>query len=190
MDSLSDRIKQVRSNMGMTQDELANMLRVHKNTLRRWESGQGQPDAYMAGEICKRFGVSPYWLLNGTGPMLEKDRDIKMHIEPGTKAGDLRQYKPSEISGSPELDATTAHLQARLTQLERERDEARVAELKAKDEALRAKDIALQTLQEQAARKQAEALQAIRSATTEELIEAVNAKGFTLEIDGKIYPKK
>lgn len=58
----------------------------------------------------------------------------------------MGEYKLSEVSGGPQFDATMAQLQARLMQLERERDEAREAELRAKDEALKAKDEALEAM--------------------------------------------
>lgn len=145
MDTFADRIRELRGRK--TQDEFAKELGIHTNTLGRWERGQSEPDITTAQQICTQFGVSPYWLLAGQGPMLEKDRDIKFVAGPGTKASELRPYKASEVSGGPKFDATMAQLQARLMQVEKERDEAREAELRAKDEALKAKDQALEALQ-------------------------------------------
>lgn len=147
MDSLAERIRKARVAANMTQDYFAKALGTHKNTVGRWERGQGEPEVKSITLMCSVLGVSPYWLLAGQGPMLEKDRDIKMVAGPGTKAGDLRGFKPGEVSGGPEFDATMARLQARMMQLERERDEAREGELRAKDEALKAKDQALEAMQ-------------------------------------------
>ncbi len=144
MDSFAQRIRSLR---GMkTQDDFAQELGIHKNTLGRWERGQAEPDVSTAQHICATFGVSPYWLLAGQGPMLEKDRNIRLIAGPETKAGDMGEYKPAEVSGGPQFDATMAQVQARLLKLERERDEAREAELRAKDEALKAKDEALEAM--------------------------------------------
>lgn len=215
MDAVSERLKFARQKAKRTQEDLAQAIGTHKNTVGRWERGLGEPDAKAITSICETLGLSPYWLLSGEGPMLDKDRDVAVEAKPGMKAGDLGGYKLSEVRGGPAFDTSMAKLQAKwreiasalpegredadmekaylyhqIQQLEAELAETKEAVLKAKDEAIRAQEIALQTLQEQAARKQAETLQTLRSATTEELIEAVNAKGFTLEIDGKTYPKK
>lgn len=147
MDNLPERIKLVRTTAGVTQQEFAKALGTHQNTIGRWERGQAEPDLNSVSLLCSKFGISPYWLLSGNGPMLEKDRDIKFVAGPGTKASELRPYKASEVSGGPKFDATMAQLQARLMQVEKERDEAREAELRAKDEALKAKDQALEALQ-------------------------------------------
>lgn len=170
METFAERIRTLRGRK--KQDEFAKELGIHTNTLGRWERGQAEPDISTAQKICTLLGVSPYWLLSGDGPMLDKDRDIKLHAGPGTKAGDLRGYKLSEVSGGPEFDATMARLQAKfkgianavpeesregadmekaylyhqVQQLEAELAEARAAEAKAKDEALKAKDEALAAL--------------------------------------------
>ena len=157
MDSLADRIKKARTEANMTQDDFAKALGTHKNTVGRWERGQGEPEVKSITLMCSVLGVSPYWLLAGSGPMYEKDRDIKATIQENTTIGDYRDYKLSEVSGGPEFDTTMASLQARLMQLTKERDEARAAEIRAKDEALKAKDEALEAMRELAgkARKQA-----------------------------------
>lgn len=144
METFAKRIRMLRGTK--TQDQFSQELGIHKNTLGRWERGIAEPDVSTAQHICTTFGVSPYWLLAGHGPMLEKDRDIKVMAGPPSQAGDLRAYKLSEVNGGPQFDATMAQFQARLMQLQRERDEAREAELRAKDEALKAKDQALEAM--------------------------------------------
>lgn len=146
LSSLAARIKHIRSNAGLTQLDFAQSLAVHKNTVGKWERGEAEPDLRSVSQICSKFGTSAYWLMNGTGPVLEKEREIKAHVEAGTKAGDIGDYKLSEVSGGPQFDATMAQLQARLIRLQSERDEAREAELRAKDEALKAKDQALEAM--------------------------------------------
>ena len=153
MDTFAGRIRSLRGTK--KQDEFAQELGIHKNTLGRWERGQAEPDVSTAQLICTMFGVSPYWLLAGQGPMLEKDREIKVVATSETTAGEIGPYRLSEVSGGPEFDTTMAALQARLAQVTRERDDARAAELKAKDEALKAKDQALEAMQRLAYREHA-----------------------------------
>jgi len=104
--------------------------------------------------------------------MLDKDRDIKLHAGPGTKAGDLRGLKFSEVSGGLEADITGARFQAmwkeivqalpegredadmekkaflyyQIKQLEAALKEAKAAESKAKDEALEAYKLAVRSM--------------------------------------------
>lgn len=151
--NLAGRIRLARGTK--TQLEFAQALGVHKNTIGKWERGEAEPDLRSASQLCAQYGISAYWLLNGSGVMFDSDRDIKAHMEPNTKAGNLRDYKLSEINGGPEFDATLARLQGRIAQLEQERDEARAAELRAKDEALKAKDEALEAMRELAGKSRA-----------------------------------
>jgi transcriptional regulator with XRE-family HTH domain len=147
----------------MTQDEFAQAIGSHKNTVGRWERGLGEPDIRSISLLCGKLGISPYWLLSGDGPMLDKDRDTKLVPCPDTEAGDLRGLKLSEVRGGSAFDTYMANLQAkwreiagslpegsedadmekaflyhRIKQLEAELAEARTAELKAKDQALEA----------------------------------------------------
>lgn len=170
MDAVSERLKFARQKAKLTQEELANAISTHKNTIGRWERGLGEPDAKAITSICEVLGLSPYWLLSGEGPMLSKDREIKFVAGTGTKAGDLRKggYKFSEVSGGPAFDTSAANLQAKWREiasalpedskdadmekaflyhqvklLESELAETKEALLKAKDEAISAQSMAL-----------------------------------------------
>lgn len=171
-ESLAGRLKLARTLLMMNQQDFAEKLGVHKNTIGKWERGDAVPDLSSATVLCSNLGLSPYWLLNGEGPMLDKDRETKMTAGPGTKLKEMLPYKLSEVRGTPEFDATMARLEAKwkeiaqalpedredadmekaylyhqVQQLEAALAEARAEVLKAKDEAIKAQSIALQMMQ-------------------------------------------
>ena len=55
--SLGERIRTARKGK-YTQEELAEMIGVHVNTLRRWERGERSPDAKIIPILAEKLGVS------------------------------------------------------------------------------------------------------------------------------------
>lgn len=53
----------------MSQEEIAILLGVHRNTWARWESGKGEPDLTVLGKIAQKMRISLEWLVMGTGEM-------------------------------------------------------------------------------------------------------------------------
>ena len=68
---IAGRMKIVRGEL--SQGEFAKALGVHKNSLGRYERGDSIPGVDVAERICSVFGVNPYWLLLGEGPMKMED---------------------------------------------------------------------------------------------------------------------
>jgi len=65
--SLGERIKKVRGNL--SQAEFIRRLKIHRNTLPRYESGERSPDADFLNRLCREFNINPTWILTGEGPM-------------------------------------------------------------------------------------------------------------------------
>lgn len=63
---LSDKIKICRKEKKLTQLELAELLTVSIDSVRRWESGRIIPDAFFLGRLAEIFGVSTDYLLERT----------------------------------------------------------------------------------------------------------------------------
>ncbi len=66
---MNERIKALRKELGLTQDQLADELAITRQTLYTWESGLRTPPKKMLSAICQRFGVSLSWLETGEGEM-------------------------------------------------------------------------------------------------------------------------
>ena len=56
--TLARRIREVRTEAGLTQAQFGKMLSVSQDTVSLWEKGKSAPTAEYLTEICKLFGVS------------------------------------------------------------------------------------------------------------------------------------
>lgn len=65
--SLAERIKTARG--PLSKRSFAHRIGIVESTLGNYEQGQSLPNVDVAARICTEFGVSPEWLLMGTGPM-------------------------------------------------------------------------------------------------------------------------
>jgi len=62
--SLGDKIKQLRTKNGMTQEDLAGKLFITRNAISKWETNKGFPNIDSLKELVNVFGVSLDYLLN------------------------------------------------------------------------------------------------------------------------------
>ena len=61
-----NRIKELRSELGLLQAGLAKMLKVRQNTVSNWETGRHEPDQDALLEMSKIFDVSIDYILGNT----------------------------------------------------------------------------------------------------------------------------
>lgn len=86
MNVVSDSIKKLRKEKGMTQDELAEKLCVTRQAVSNWEMGKTQPDIETLTKLAEIFGVSVERIIYGK----EKKRnmiDIKIGPQEGIGMG-------------------------------------------------------------------------------------------------------
>ena len=60
-----ERLKQLREGK-YSQEELADMLHVHNNTISKWENGSQEPRAKKVAELAQILGTTPSYLLGDT----------------------------------------------------------------------------------------------------------------------------
>lgn len=60
-----DQIRQLRTDRGLTQDDVASKLNVTRQTVSNWENGKNYPDITTLRKISKLYGVSLDKILNG-----------------------------------------------------------------------------------------------------------------------------
>lgn len=72
---MKDRIKQVRKEYGLTQEEFATRIGIAKSSVSLLESGRNNPGTQTIQLICQQFRVRKDWLLEGTGPMMLPEAD-------------------------------------------------------------------------------------------------------------------
>ena len=64
---MNERIKQLRSRLGMTQQEFADKLGIKRGTLANYEIGRNEPIDAVISLICREFEVNEAWLRTGEG---------------------------------------------------------------------------------------------------------------------------
>lgn len=62
MKVFSERLKELRKEKQLTQQELAEILGVKRNTYSDWENGKSEPNYKKLVKIADFFGVSLDWL--------------------------------------------------------------------------------------------------------------------------------
>ncbi len=71
--SISEKIYNLRKNKNMSQEELANVLKVSRQTISKWETGESTPDFDKIVPLCDFFGITTDELLKGDNRTLEKE---------------------------------------------------------------------------------------------------------------------
>lgn len=76
---MNERIKELRKELGLTQQKFANSIGVKQNTVAQYEIGRNPPTDTVVTLICREFDVDEEWLRTGAGPMFrEKTRDEEL----------------------------------------------------------------------------------------------------------------
>lgn len=70
--NLSGKIKKLRAENKLTQEQVAEKLKVSRSTISSWETGRSYPDLEMVIEICDCFNVSLDFLLREDEKMVQK----------------------------------------------------------------------------------------------------------------------
>lgn len=72
---MNERIKYVRAECGLTQEQFANKLGLTRNYVARIEIGERTPSDRTIKDICREFGIDEIWLRTGIGePYMPKNR--------------------------------------------------------------------------------------------------------------------
>lgn len=69
---LADRISELRRARGMSQDDLAELMGVSRQSISKWESEQSMPDSYNIVTLSEIFGVTTDYLLKGAESASDK----------------------------------------------------------------------------------------------------------------------
>ena len=83
MSVIGKNIKKIRSEKGMTQEQLAESLHVTRQAVSNWEQGKTQPDVETLSAMAEVFDVPVEELIYGN----EKHKESKIVIEKTTEKG-------------------------------------------------------------------------------------------------------
>ena len=80
MEDLSSRLKQVRTELNLSQTELAEKLDVQQADISRWESGKTTPN-FQTLQKYSSLNVNVSWLFSGNGCIFEYKVDGTTYLE-------------------------------------------------------------------------------------------------------------
>lgn len=66
---MNERLKKLRKELDLTQQEFADRIGSKRNTIAKYETDTNIPSAAVVSLICREFNVNEEWLRNGTGEM-------------------------------------------------------------------------------------------------------------------------
>lgn len=76
---MNERLKQIRRETGLTQQQFAESLKVSRNYVALWEIGQREPSDRTISDICRVYCVNEVWLRTGEGEMfIPKSREEEL----------------------------------------------------------------------------------------------------------------
>lgn len=78
---MTERIKELRKALGLTQQKFADKIGVKQNTVAQYEIGRNPPTDTVVTLICREFDVNEEWLRTGEGEMfVERSRDEELSV--------------------------------------------------------------------------------------------------------------
>lgn len=78
---MKDRIKKIRKEFGLTQQEFAKRIGTSQNVLANYETGRRNPSSSVINNICKTFGVNEVWLRTGEGEIFSLNPNEMQYVQ-------------------------------------------------------------------------------------------------------------
>lgn len=103
---MNERLKKLRKELDMTQQEFADKIGIKRNSLANYETGRNTPIDAIIVSICREFNVNENWLRTGEGEMfveMSYDDEIAQFVGQVMSEED-DSFKKRLISGLAALD--------------------------------------------------------------------------------------
>lgn len=101
--TIGQKLKQLRSEKGLTQKDLADQLHVSFQTVSKWENDENEPDISTLRELSKLYDCSVDYLINE-----EEDKEIKEEPKPEPVVAPVEQVTKTIIIHQRELHVCRA----------------------------------------------------------------------------------
>lgn len=103
---MNERLKKLRKELDMTQQEFAEGIGIKRNTMATYESGRNEPIDAVISLICTKYNVNENWLRTGEGEMfIEMSYNDEIAQFVGQVMGEEDDsFKKRLISGLAALD--------------------------------------------------------------------------------------
>lgn len=83
MSSINERVKEIRRSLGMTQDQLGEILGVKKSTLSMIETGKAALSNRNKQTLVEKLNIDPEWIENGEGEMIRESSPAYIPLHRG-----------------------------------------------------------------------------------------------------------
>jgi len=80
---ISKRIKLLRTEKGLSQRELAEILLVSQQAVAKWELGNAEPDLKMINTLSEYFNVDVNYLIGNTNIPMPPDKNVRLTADDG-----------------------------------------------------------------------------------------------------------
>ena len=103
---MKDRIKKIRKELDLTQQEFADRLGVKRGGIANYEIGRNEPTDSVISLICREFNINEDWLRTGQGEMfIKQTRDEQIASFVGSiQSSEDDSFKKRFISMLSSLD--------------------------------------------------------------------------------------
>ena len=95
INTIGERIKEVRESQGLTQQEFADRLGTKRSNIGSYETDKRTPSAVAIATICREFHINEAWLRSGVGEM---KTDMTLNEELSLAFGDVLATAPDKRS--------------------------------------------------------------------------------------------
>lgn len=156
---MDERLKQLRKELGLTQQEFSDKIGIKRNTFAQYENGRNEPIDAVVRLICSTYNVNEEWLRTGAGTMfVSKNTNMRVQawIEKvlAGRPEDIRYRAVSLLADMPEewwdiLADRLAQEAQRIYRQEQIADKVRSYEAELEAEAASEKSEASQTIREE-----------------------------------------
>ena len=76
---MNERIKEIRKELGYSQEKFGSMIGFKKNSVSQLENGVNKPSEQTIMSICREFHVNEEWLRTGEGEMfVQLDKELEL----------------------------------------------------------------------------------------------------------------
>ena len=103
---MNERLKKLRKELDMTQQEFADKLGTARNNIAGYETGKRNPSNAVISLICREFNINEKWLRTGEGEMfieLSRSDEIAQFVGQLMTEGD-DSFKKRLVSGLAALN--------------------------------------------------------------------------------------
>lgn len=156
---MDERLKQLRKELGLTQQEFSDKIGIKRNTFAQYENGRNEPIDAVVRLICSTYNVNEEWLRTGSGTMFVS-KNTNMRVQAwidkvlAGRPEDIRYRAVSLLADMPEewwdiLADRLAQEAQRIYKQEQIADKVRSYEAELQAEAASEKSEASQTIREE-----------------------------------------